>query len=298
MPDNRPIGFFDALKIKPVAPAPKPPTPAPVEPVPTVPGDSLVKSAGPANERFRGDTQLARVLAGQATLGPGATGPTVQKVQQALLDMAFYIPGGADGKFGGNSAQGVKNFQSMAGLPQTGTIDAETLKALDKYAPPAGKTSWDAGVNPGPLPDPVVAKGKKARAVVDLSQHRLFLYDKKGNLEKIYAVRTGRGEVGWGTQPGVKIVDGKNKDPRAVSDALWPDSNGQAFGTRLLNLSDYDPATGKTYLGKHKGQELHGTYQDYSIGRDFSHGCVGLRNADIEEIFDKLGNGELVKFER
>ena len=96
----------------------------------------------------------------------------------------------------------------------------------------------------------------------------------------------------------MKVIDGKNDDPRSVSNALWPDAGGRAFGTRLLNLTDYDPATGRVYKGAHAGQELHGTYQDSSIGRDFSHGCVGLRNADIEEVFDQLGNGELVKFQR
>jgi peptidoglycan hydrolase-like protein with peptidoglycan-binding domain len=292
---TRPIGFFNSLTKPPAAPAPAPATPP--APAPVVPGDRLTTSTrGPAHARFRGDTQLAQVLAGQATLAPGARGPAVKKVQQALSDMAFYIPGGVDGAYGSNTAQAVKNFQSLAKLPQTGTLDADTLKALDQYAPPAGQTSWSEGADPGPIPDPAVGR-KKARVVVDISQHRLFLYDKDGKLEKIYGVRTGRTESGWDTKPGVKVVDGKNADPRAVSDALWPDSNGQAFGTRLLNLSDYDPKTGKKYLGAHKGQELHGTYQDYSIGRDFSHGCVGLRNVDVEEIFDKLGNGELVKFQ-
>jgi peptidoglycan hydrolase-like protein with peptidoglycan-binding domain len=290
---NRPIGFFDNLLPKPGPSKPATPPAAPATPAPApAPGDRLTTS-GPRHERFRGDAQLGQVLAGQK-LGNGSIGPAVQKVQQALLDMAFFIPGGADGRYGLNTAQGVKNFQSMAGLPQTGEVDAETLKALDKYAPPAGKTSWSEGADPGPVPSPAVGK-KKARVVVDLSQHRLFLFDKKGNLEKIYGVRSGR--EGMNTAAGVKIVDGKNADPRAVSDALWPDSGGQAFGTRLLNLSDYDPATGRVYKGAHSGQELHGTYQDYSIGRDFSHGCVGLRNVDIEEIFDKLGNGELVKFQ-
>lgn len=292
---TRPIGFFNSLN-KPPAPA-APATPAPAKaPAPAVPGDRLSPSSGPANARFGGDVALARVLAGAATLAPGAKGPGVKQVQQALLDMAFYIPGGADGAYGGNTAQAVKNFQSMAKLPQTGLLDAATFKALDRYAPPVGATSWSEGADPGPVPDPTIGK-KKARVVVDVSQHRLFLYDKQGKLEKIYGVRTGRTESGWATQPGIKVVDGKNSDPRAVSDALWPDSNGQAFGTRLLNLSDYDPKTGKKYLGANKGQELHGTYQDYSIGRDFSHGCVGLRNVDVEEIFDRLGNGELVKFQ-
>ena len=248
------------------------------------------------NARFAGDADLEAVLKG-GKLGKGAKGDGVAKLQQALQDMAFTVPGGADGAYGGNSAQAVKNFQSMAGLPPTGEVDAATLAALDQHAPPVGKTSWDAGVNPGPVPNPDLGNGKKARVVVDISQHRLFLFDKNGDVEKIYGVRTGNGQKGWGTQPGVKVIDGKNNDPKSVAQALWG-GTGNAFGTRLLNLTDYDVETGKKYLGKHKGQELHGTFDDQSIGKDYSHGCVGLTNRDVEEIFDKLGNGEFVRFDK
>ncbi|MNS26338.1 putative peptidoglycan binding domain protein [compost metagenome] len=258
--------------------------------------DSLKVNRVLRNERFAGDADLEAVLKG-GKLAKGASGEGVKKLQQALQDMAFTVPGGADGAYGGNSAQAVKNFQSMAGLPQTGEVDADTLAALDKYAPSVGKTSWDKGENPGPVPNPDLGNGKKARVVVDLSQHRLFLFDKNGDVEKIYGVRTGNGQKGWGTQPGVKVIDGKNNDPTAVAKSLWG-GTGNAFGTRLLNLSDYDVATGKKYLGKHKGQELHGTFDDQSIGKDFSHGCVGLANRDVEEIFDKLGNGEFVRFDK
>ncbi|MFP5502330.1 MAG: L,D-transpeptidase family protein [Candidatus Sericytochromatia bacterium] len=246
------------------------------------------------HERFAGDAELAAVIAGKAALTKGAKGDAVQKVQQALQDMAFVLPSGADGAFGNQTAQALKNFQSAAGLPQTGELDAKTLKALDQHAPAPGQTSWSGGQS-SLVPSPDLGHGKKARVVVDISQHRAFLYDQDGELTKIYGVRSGNGAKGWDTKPGVKVIDGKNNDPTSIARQLWGGS-GDAFGTRLLNLSDYDLETGKKYLGKHKGQELHGTYQEESIGRDFSHGCVGLKNADIEEIFDQVKNGELVHF--
>lgn len=247
------------------------------------------------HERFAGDADLAAVIAGKGALTKGAKGDAVQKVQQALQDMAFVLPSGVDGAFGNQTAQALKNFQSAAGLPQTGELDDKTLKALDRHAPAPGQTAWSGGSQSSLVPSADLGHGKKARVVVDISQHRAFLYDKDGEIQKIFGVRTGKTSKGWDTKPGVKVIDGKNDNPTAIAKQLWGGS-GDAFGTRMINLSDYDLETGKKYLGKHKGQELHGTYQEHSIGQDFSHGCVGLKNADIEEIFAQVGNGELVHF--
>jgi lipoprotein-anchoring transpeptidase ErfK/SrfK len=217
--------------------------------------------------------------------------------------MAFLVPLGVSGIYGGGTINAIKNFQHFAGLKADGSLGPKTLAALDRLAPAAGSRSWDRGQDPGPIPSPDLGNGKKARVVVSTSQHRAFLFDKQGHLTKIYGVRTGReqidaeGKVGHATHAGVKIINAKNNDPTEVSNMLWPESEGKAFGTRLIDLSDYDPATGEVSKGEFSGQELHGTYQDNSIGRDFSHGCVGLRNQDIEEIFKQVRVGELVKFE-
>jgi peptidoglycan hydrolase-like protein with peptidoglycan-binding domain len=263
---------------------------------PVMAADTLSVSPVLRNSRFAGTPELDAVLKG-GQLAKGAKGDAVAHVQQALQDMAFVLPAGVDGGFGNQTAQALKNFQSAAKLPQTGVLDRDTLVALDKFAPPAGQTSWEPGADRSLVPSPDLGKGKKARVVVDISQHRLFLFDKNGDLEKIYGVRSGNSAKGWGTQAGLKVIDGKNNDPKAVAQSLWG-GTGTAFGTRLLNLSDYNLETGKKFYGKHKGQELHGTFDNNSIGQDFSHGCVGLKNADIEEIFDKLGNGEFVRFDQ
>jgi hypothetical protein len=137
--------------------------------------------------------------------------------------------------------------------------------------------------------------------VVSIGQHRAFLFDASGQLVKIYGVRTGTGGQANGrgseTVPGVRTVTGRNSDPTAISQILWPESNGKAFGTRLLDLTLTDPATGKTRAGEGNGQELHGVYAENTIGLDASHGCVGFRNRDIEEIFPKLRNGDFVRFD-
>jgi len=189
----------------------------------------------------------------------------------------------------------------MAGLPADGVLGPQTMKALDRLAPPPGKQAWSAGVNAGPVPNPQVAPGKLARVVISISQHRAFLYDASGKLTKIYGVRTGTGNWADGrgtpTTPGVRVVTGMNSDPRSISSALWPESNGKAFGTRLIDLTRFDLKTGKTIDADGNGQELHGTYAENTIGTDASHGCVGLRNRDVEEIYAKLRPGDFVRFD-
>lgn len=294
----RPIGLSNVLdilaKLRPQGPAPAP-----------LPADRYVPSASGrlGNARFAGNPGLEQIAAGRAVLNAQTNPAALQAVQQALTDMAFLVPLGASGLYGSGTINAIKNFQRFAGLTPDGSLGPKTLAALDRLAPAPGKSSWDPGQDPGPIPSPDLGYGKKARVVVSVGQHRAFMFDKQGRLTKIYGVRTGReqvdaeGKVGHATHAGVKIVNAKNGDPTEVSNMLWPESGGRAFGTRLMDLSDYDPATGRSSKGEFSGQELHGTYQDNSIGRDFSHGCVGLRNQDIEEIFKQVRVGELVKFE-
>jgi peptidoglycan hydrolase-like protein with peptidoglycan-binding domain len=262
--------------------------------------DGFARSRAFGNERFATDPGLAVLAAGQV-LRPGGTPAGLPAVQQALIDMGFTIADGPTGYYGPQTTAAVRNFQVMAGLPADGVLGPQTMKALDRLAPPPGKQAWSPGVNAGPVPDPRVAPGKLARVVVSISQHRAFLYDASGKLTKIYGVRTGTGNWadgrGTATSPGVRVVTGMNSDPRAISSALWPESNGRAFGTRLIDLTRVDPTTGKTIGGEGNGQELHGTYQENTIGLDASHGCVGLRNQDAEEIYARLRPGDFVRFD-
>jgi lipoprotein-anchoring transpeptidase ErfK/SrfK len=66
--------------------------------------------------------------------------------------------------------------------------------------------------------------------------------------------------------PGVVIPGGKNNP----------------LGTRWLGLSE-------------KGYGIHGTNAPGSIGRAASHGCIRLRNRDIEKLFTLVRVGDTVK---
>lgn len=79
----------------------------------------------------RADLEVARAVAGDATLAVGASGPAVATVQRHLRS-AGYDPRHTDGRFDERTAGMVKQLQRHAGLPVTGEVDARTWKELSK----------------------------------------------------------------------------------------------------------------------------------------------------------------------
>lgn len=240
-------------------------------------------STGPSmlNPRFAGEGQLGQVLAG-GTLGVGAKGEGVKKFQQAMTDMGFALPNSADGDFGPQTQKAVRNFQTNAkkmfpDVKVTGTIDAATLRALDQLAPQPGQQGQSKNV---PLP---FFEGKPVRVVVLKDEHRTFLFDKQGKLEKIFMNAVGARSTS--TDEGFKVVTTK-LDERAALEAgqrLW---GGPVFGPRMLDLSWAD--------GRRSGEELHGTSAPKQLGEDVSHGCVRHSNTDIVTMYEALSVGDKV----
>ena len=44
-----------------------------------------------------------------------------------------------------------------------------------------------------------------------------------------------------------------------------------------------------------KGYGIHGTNVPSSIGHNASHGCIRMRKADVEELFERLKVGDVVE---
>ena len=44
-----------------------------------------------------------------------------------------------------------------------------------------------------------------------------------------------------------------------------------------------------------KGYGIHGTDQPRSIGSARSHGCIRLRNRDVEQLFERVRPGDVVE---
>jgi lipoprotein-anchoring transpeptidase ErfK/SrfK len=74
-----------------------------------------------------------------------------------------------------------------------------------------------------------------------------------------------------------------------IPDPTWytkgrvvPPGKSNPLGTRWLGLSL-------------KGYGIHGTNAPRSIGRNASHGCIRMRNADVEELFEMVAVGDAVE---
>jgi peptidoglycan hydrolase-like protein with peptidoglycan-binding domain len=251
------------------------------------------------NPRFA-DAAFARVAAGAETIGVRSPArAAVRALQQSLLDMGFSLgpypsPGTTsrevDGAFGEKTRVALKNFQVHAsktfpGVTPSGTLDAATLDALHKLAPAPGRTSWDAG-QPSHAP-PASWNGdptKPLRIAVVLDEHRTFLFDAQGRLQRIFANAVGA--PGSSTTAGLKKVDVvlDQAATATTGQSLWNDPT--VFGTRIVGLRWAD--------GRTSGEELHGTNAPSSIGNDASHGCMRHYNEDIELLAATLRVGDLV----
>lgn len=77
-----------------------------------------------------------------------------------------------------------------------------------------------------------------------------------------------------------------------ITDPTWytkgrvvPPGKANPLGTRWLGLSV-------------KGYGIHGTNRPASIGHNVSHGCIRMRNRDVEELFEMVTVGDAVELYR
>ncbi len=103
--------------------------------------------------------------------------------------------------------------------------------------------------------------------VVNIQAKRLDLY-RQGNLVKTYPVATGKPTTP--TPVGTFTIVNKQVDP------------GGPFGTRWMGLSE-----------PHYG--IHGTNNPASIGTAASNGCIRMYNRDVEDLFNIVSVGTVVR---
>lgn len=159
------------------------------------------------------------------------------------------------------------------------------LKQVDE----AGKTEGSGGQSPGTTKASPGHNGKKQSAsrspigtnglfqaewskpleiVVDVSSHQLAVV--QGDMV-IRSYRVGLG--GDRTPEGSFYISEKVRNPNGTEDGI--------FGSRGMTLSDTLYA-------------IHGTDDPDSIGKDESLGCIRMRKADVEELYDMVPLGTKV----
>jgi lipoprotein-anchoring transpeptidase ErfK/SrfK len=95
--------------------------------------------------------------------------------------------------------------------------------------------------------------------------------------------------------------------PVAVGADISPSPTGEfQIISRVTNPTYYRPGTvipsgkdnpvGTRWIGlSQKGYGIHGTNAPQSVGRAASHGCIRLRNRDVEQLFTMLRVGDVVQ---
>jgi len=118
---------------------------------------------------------------------------------------------------------------------------------------------------------PIVPPTGNLSIVIKISQRTLELY----NDEQLYKK--------------YRIAVGKNETPTPIGEwnVVWKDYNwGTGFGTRWMGLNVPWGIYG-----------IHGTNKPWSIGQFASHGCIRMRNKDVEELFEWIPIGTDVRIE-
>jgi lipoprotein-anchoring transpeptidase ErfK/SrfK len=117
--------------------------------------------------------QGVQAQAANPTLHYGDHGAAVKRLQQRLTAL-HYDPGTIDGKWGNATSFGVWAFQKVNHITPTSTV---------------GRKTWAALAKPH-TPKPLVPKGAKSRAEVDIKHQVLFVY-KSGRLVLISHISSG-----------------------------------------------------------------------------------------------------------
>jgi L,D-transpeptidase ErfK/SrfK len=164
-------------------------------------------------------------------------------------------------------------------------LDAlNTLADPDRLRPGTTLRVSDRHIVPRRRPDDVV---------IDLATRTLFWFQ-KGTLRARFPVGIGR--VDWATPVGHYRIVGRREDP------VWhvPDSiqaEMRAHGDKVVARVEPGP---DNPLGKYllqlsvPGYALHGTNAPGSVGKYATHGCLRLRNEDVEQLYRDAPNGTRV----
>jgi lipoprotein-anchoring transpeptidase ErfK/SrfK len=133
-----------------------------------------------------------------------------------------------------------------------------------------------------PVPSSTTVENTPARLIlVSIPDRRLVLLE-GGKVVKTY--RTATGARATPSPTGSFTIANRVVKPTYYhSGKAIPPGDANPLGTRWIGLSV-------------KGYGIHGTNVPASIGRAASHGCIRMRNRDVEELFELVRTGDPVEF--
>ena len=140
------------------------------------------------------------------------------------------------------------------------------------------EVDWQASTSRAPIASQRIAGQRQI--VVSLPDKQLALLE-DGKVLKTYQIAVGAEESR--SPEGEFTVINRLENPTyyAPGKVIGPGKENP-LGTRWMGLSK-------------KGFGIHGTDTPSSIGFPRSHGCIRMRNSDVEELFDRLKPGDVVE---
>ncbi len=124
------------------------------------------------------------------------------------------------------------------------------------------------------------ATNSQRRIVVSIPDCKLALVE-NGRVVKIYRVAVGA-QISPSPSGEFKITQRLVERTYYAPGVVIPPGKDNPLGTRWLGLNQ-------------KGYGIHGTNQPGSVGRRASHGCIRMRNRDMEELFELVRAGDVVE---
>jgi lipoprotein-anchoring transpeptidase ErfK/SrfK len=119
------------------------------------------------------------------------------------------------------------------------------------------------------------------RIVVSIPDCKLALIE-NGRVVKIYSTAVGA--------PSSPTPNGTYKIVQRIPNPTWYGPNNKVVGPGKSN------PVGTRWMGlNRKGYGIHGTNNPRSIGHNASHGCVRMRNRDVEDLFARVAVGDVVE---
>lgn len=183
---------------------------------------------------------------------PPMVGTDIVELQERLKELGFYI-GKNDGIYDREVERAVKEFQIDNGLAPDGVVKEHIwIRLADK----------EIVVN---TKEKLKRPQGEVKIIIDTFKLKLIVLN-DNEPYKVFPVAIGRSSTP--TPIGnFKVVH------KAVN---W----GTGFGTRWMGLN--------VHWGKYG---IHGTNKPWSIGRMSSHGCIRMRNSDVEQLYSWVKHG-------
>ena len=125
----------------------------------------------------------------------------------------------------------------------------------------------------------VFAEGGTRRLVISIPDRKIALFE-DGRVVKVYGIAVGK-----------KSTPSPSGDFHIASRVVKPTwfQPGKVVGPGPAN------PLGTRWMGLgYKGYGIHGTNRPTSIGKAASHGCIRMRNQDVEELFELVQVGDEV----